>query len=563
MWGRILKKCDEKLPPYNYFLLHGYKEQQIDACPTYVGTVFEEAIKLIPHELGKIEYLGYTILSPEERMKFILNNAKFSPTIDVNPSELMLVQYEFLFDGMTYTTQLYLPYLKNECITISGIKYYLQFAITDKIFYHITNGVGVKVMRAPLTFSRDIREVFTSTVNHKYPEDIITAGLFHGDIPQTKHDMRTPLLLYILATKGYLETLRIFGMTKEDVSIELTCDNNDPFYEYFKLRGECCSDDIQHVLQMMQSTEPGLYLKVHKDILYRTCENAKEKMRVVATLLYTFSYFKRYQATTYSDNVMLRDRLYNSTEVYIVILGKTFRGMFKDKETQVYDQAINHLTSVATYLDPITELKLKRLKDKEGNVIGNNCNNIYDLLIYIFKTIDIWIINYNPSSLYDKKINVTDLLLSKIVKMIFNKVYAKIRPKRPLTHDDVRSLFRMNPRAISQISKQCVAVTLQTIYNDNWLLSVGGHRVRANHSGVRQGQSTSGSSGQRDLLTAKEHRFHESFMVVETAGDIPNSAPGTSGTINPFLEITPEDGGVVCPPHAKELDKLAKHLPKR
>lgn len=562
MWGLILKKCDEHLPPFNDFLLHGYKEKQISNCANFIGTAFEEAMKLFGPELGKIEYLGYRVLSPEERMKFVLDNNKFTPAIDVNVSELMLVQYEFLFDNMKYYSQLYLPYLKNECITISGIRYFLQLAITDKIFYHISNGVGIKVMRAPLSFYRDIREVLTSTVNHKYPEDVITAGAYHANVVRTKQEMKTPLLLYILATKGYLETLRIFNIEPHMCQVVTECNNDDPHYEYFKIRGNTCTFDMQHLLQMLQNTEPGLYLKVHKDILLRKCENAKEKMRVVASILYTLSYFRRYQGTSHSNNEMLIQKIYNSTEIFVIILGKTIRGLTEDKETQLMDQAVNHLGSLQTYLDPITELMLRTLRDKEQNVIGTICNDIYDLFIYVFRTIDIWIVNHSYSSLYDKKINVTDLLLSKIVKMIFNKVYSKARPKRPLTHDDVRSLFRMNPEVISQINKDCVAVTIQTIYNDNWLMSVGGHRVRANHSGVRQGQSKSGSSGQRDLLTDRTHRYHPSFMVVETTGDVPNSAPGTSGTINPFLPID-EDGSVIRPSYAEAAEELSKHLPMR
>ena len=133
---------------------------------------FIEAAKLFE---GEIKFKDYRILRPDERIHEMLDNPKYAPTIDITQTELMLVEFRFEVNKQIFSTLIYLPYLYNDAIIINGSKYYVQFALTDKVFYHISreNGLGIKVLRAHLRFWRNYRHRFQSVSGHQYSDNIL------------------------------------------------------------------------------------------------------------------------------------------------------------------------------------------------------------------------------------------------------------------------------------------------------------------------------------------------------------------------------------------------------
>jgi hypothetical protein len=87
-----------------------------------------------------------------------------------------------------------------------------------------------------------------------------------------------------------------------------------------------------------------------------------------------------------------------------------------------------------------------------------------------------------------------------------------------------------------------------TVYNDNFMLSVGAKRIRSMNDVELADGGGGGTSLSPHLLQA-----HSSQLVVESPLGFPSSSPVVTGSINGFLEIE-DDGSIIRPSWADEID---------
>lgn len=538
MWDRVLDGVNKALPQFDPDTLKGYRQNQIKRLPQNLDMVFTEAVKRYGEtDSGEpeVRYLGHRFLTPEECIAMDCNNPKFSAYVDILRTELAPAEFTFEHRGIKFTTQLYIPYLTEDAIIINGTKYYVMFALTDKVFYHIVKdqGIGIKILCAHLRFWRNMRYSFYSTIGNVYGDHIVVTKIHMRDYKPTADDLKTALLLYPLVRFGLNETLRRYGITPGHVTMTTVHNEQDEEFEYFCIRSDT-------------SVGAGLYLKVHKDIL-RTQFDTKNRimMQVITALHYILQYFIRCQETIYVDNQQLVDELLYNPDftVYKVILGKTVFGINYENEIQAAGHIRDHLQSLEIYMDPETLRKLRG--------IGVICHDVYDLIHYISLNMDQYVANYFPSNIYNKQLNVLDLLMGGMVSTLFLKIYKQTNNRkgdRPFALREVMSSFRVGNRALSKIyACSGLIASNPSVYNDNALPTVTGRRKRAtfsvspiNKSGVKK------SGGNQHLLHDPAHRTHSSMFVVESGSRTQNTDPTMSGTINPFCKFT-TDGNIVVP----------------
>lgn len=544
----ILDECNQQLPQFNRYLLKDFRESQINHCIEFMKMTFEEATRLFQ---GKVQFRGAKILSPEERINVTLNNPRFTPTVEIAPTELMLVEFQFLYENSPFNVHLYMPYLKDDAMVINGAKYFVQFPLTDRIFYHISkdNGLGIKVLRAHLRFWRNLRHQFVSMSGVRYGDNVIIVKAHLRNHKYALDDIKTALLLYPLSMLGWTNTLNRYGIQSHQIQFTGFWNKEDDEFEYFLIR-------------KAEEGKEGLYVKVHKSILSTNPDESNRiQMRVVTALLYVLQYFVRCPSTMYQNNVELRKYLVSDTDttVWQVILGKTIYGIHYSSETQVCSHAEQHLDSLKTYLDPHTKMKLRE--------IGVYCDNIHELLDYVFINMDSHVVNYTPADLFDKRINIHDLLFGNIVRRIFTKVYGYTnnnRKNRVSTVREVDSLFRIGLKSFTQLhqSGSVVAINPAT-YHDNYLITVGGRKVRTTHSssGLKSGElGGTKTKQQANHLSSPAHRFHSSWMYVEACLVVSHTNPDIAGLINHFLVIDTK-GNVVVTRYAQEFhEQIAKWL---
>lgn len=553
IWDDIIEEVNHRIPNLNEYLIKHYRKEQIDNCINYIKMTFIEAAKLFE---GEIKFKDYRILRPDERIHEMLDNPKYAPTIDITQTELMLVEFRFEVNKQIFSTLIYLPYLYNDAIIINGSKYYVQFALTDKVFYHISreNGLGIKVLRAHLRFWRNYRHRFQSVSGHQYSDNILIVKIHMKDRKATVDDIKTALILYPLSRFGWNSTLSRYGIVPNQIQMTTQYDDNDTEHEYFIIR------------EGKDKNDRHLFMKVHKSVLSTnpTIEE-KIKLRVVSAIHYVLQYFVRCKNTIYTNNTELADLLMNDPEhtVWQIILGRTIYGFDYKTEIQTCANTIQHLTSLKTYLDPYTKQKLDE--------INVHCNDIYDLIDHIFVEMDNYVINYFPADLYKKRLNVLDLLLGNIVQGIFHRVYSQTNNRKggKVTTDakDIIALFRMGTKAISQIHKATgVIAGNPSVYNDNYLVTVGCRKTRATFSTPNSNKKNAtgqleGSTKRKqvNLMSNSTHRYHPSQTYVESMLHINHQSPSINGTINPCVPIAP-NGDIIKEPYASDIDKLAKFI---
>lgn len=548
MYDKILEQADKELPRFNEHTMCHARQDKIKDIPKYLDMVFTEAAKIYGDD---VKYIGHKILSPEECHQYTLNNTKYTQYVDVTRSEMTLVEFKLEHKGEPFSVQLYIPYITEDCIIINGSRYYLMFALTDKVFYHIEkdHGIGIKVLRAHLRFWRNTRIMFTTVKGRVYGDHIVIAKIHMREYKYISEDIKTALLLYPLTRYGFRGTLFKYGIDPNLVDITNFADDKDPDYDYFCVRPDNGKDN------------PGLYLKVHQKVLdsqYSTTEN-RIWIRVIIAIQYLLQYFIRCKNTIYTDNVKLREFLVNDPKnhVWKTILGKTSYGINYDNEIQVEGHAVSHLASLETYIDPATKRKLLGL--------GVECNDVYDLIHYVDTHIDEFVANYYPSNIYNKQLNIIDLLLGNMTRSIFNKIFRQTNNRKgskPFETKEIASSMKVGIKSMSKIynCNQVIAAN-PSQYNDSYILTVGCRKKRATFATTEGGpggkKAKKKAGNDVNLIHDSAHRLHSSMLYVESLSKTQNTDPTIGGTFNPFCPINDFDEIVEAPwiEEVKPLDK--------
>lgn len=524
MWDKIIGDVKEQLPPFNRKLLIDYRRDQISQLAEYMDVVYREAVKLV--ESGNLVYRGFYRMTPEERVRYLIDStskvgsSRFK--LEILDSEMELVKYVFEYKGQEYGVFLHLPYLVNDQILISGTSYHFQLPIIERIIYRIPDGLIVKVMRSPLQFWRSEQYSYTSEEGRLYYDPIITVRAHFGAKKREKHGIKTSLVLYLLAERGMTRTLETFGIDPSLISFSAEVpEKKDPEREHFIIRNK---------------SGQTMCMAVHRSIF----DNLNHR-RVVASIHYLLQFFTKHDLSLLYDP---------EGTIFMIMLGRSIHGM-PLKEALAHGNIVNHQKSLTTYLDPFTKVQLINM--------GINVEDVYDLFVYVFNNMDDLVLNHSPSDLFEKKIAVNELILSKTIRLTFREFYDLCKKEQRAPGDQAirRSLKRLS-RPIVAIH-ECGARSNPPIYNDNWLAAIGGKKVRQ-----AANQQAGGQRGRKkgNLLTSREHYYHPSMMVVESALSIPASSPGVGGDINPYVPIT-DDGCFIMPEWAKDIYGLLPFLLNR
>lgn len=509
MWDNVITRVRHEMPKFNDYLLTGYRDEQINRFPVFMHGVFQEAVKLFN---GALKYHGYSVVSPERRVLYESGSGLVKGRVNIQRNELLLYEFKFEFDGKFTDVYLYLPYIYEDAIIINDTRFYIRLSIIERMIYRITNGVIVKVMRSPLQFWRSEKFSYISTDNRSFCDTLITTKVhYKKEKTSSSKKIKTPLMLYLLAQFPLEHILRvIFGLPSDSIAFVDHDEQNDEKYIYFK-----CKD--------------GVYLRaevdsVMQDISFR---------RLVASLLYILKSSKRY---TISD-------IYNKT-FYKIFLGKNLYGS-GITDALAASHAESHLSSLSTYLDQFTKHEL--------SLMQIHCNDIFDLFVSVFVNIDSWLINYSPNDLFEKRLGGSDLVLMNMVKAIFTRFYDTLKKNKVITERNISSMLKMDPMRIKDIYKLPSKQPNASLYNDNTLISTLIKKYRD--------PQDNNSKHNTNIIGAREHQLHISFMAIESAWGISSSSPGVAGDINPYAVID----SIGCfqadqMPWYEELKPLNKYL---
>lgn len=502
----VLIGASDLLPDFNDdFLLH-FRENSIKKIPDYLDVMFQESVKLFK---GRLRYIGYQRLTPDERIEYIRNNTILKKKIQIQKSSFEQLKFIFEFENVQYPLHISIPYLDHGAVILSDTQYFPMFAIVERGGLHrIQDGLIIKVMRAPLTFRRSEQFVFTTTDGRVCREIVPTVKIHQGKRGRGKKAGVTPIILYHLVELSFDKTMQYYGFQPGEISLVPKMEESNE-YSHIEIR-----EDI--------------YLKVHN-----SCLDDLFKRRMIASYLMCLTEYTRFG---------LRDLIATHPVYYKTVLGKYTYPSTTNAQL-LYDNAEKHLETTATLLDPPAQYQLA--------TIGIQVNGIYELLREVFYNIDRWIVSYEPTNLFSKKIGSLSQLMAPLVSSINTKLFGVINAKNEgLTPDTVKRFVTTASQGESWMMANSVFRANPTICNDNSLLTVLTKRFRS-----LENTETKSTTGGRNMPVALL-KAHPSQLVVESILALPPSAPVVSGEINPMIQVDMETGFFIIPSWYKEISHV-------
>lgn len=510
MDSKLANAVSARMPKYNEYLLKTFMAEQIEGAADFIAIVFKEAVKLFS---GTITFLGMKVLAPEERASLELDYKKGCP---ITTSELLLVEYQFAYNGQVFQVPLYIPYLKDDVIKIEDTTYVLQRSIKEKVFSKTTSGITMKVIRQPIPFYRTNKYRIESASDNWFNNESVPTTSIHQSPRNNRRKMiDVTIIHYLLCKFGFLGTLARFGLTGDDVSFVSTIGGDVNDYSYFAAKK---AKTIKQV---------DLFLKVRKTSLMDPIVS-----KLIANILYTVTAFQKHQIGD----------LYETTgAVFRIMLGKIIYGGALP-EIHCKSKIDTHIASLDSYLDPITRARLLSY-----NI---NVGDIYDMLQYVFVEIDNVFLNTSHTDLYNSRIDVMEeLLVETIVRSIYNRWYKAETDPKKLNPREVKSILNFPRDLVTKLHMSRIVQKNPPAYGDNALVGWQIQKIR------QSGLSTSGR-----IIKSPDHRFHPSMAYVETLISFSKSNPGAGGAINPFLIIS-NNGSVIRQDYSDEIDSLKNDLP--
>lgn len=509
MQKRLLVEASNLLPDFNDYLLLKYRKQKIKGMEYYLDMLFKESVKLFA---GKVRYLNYVELGPDERLDYIKNNPILRKKIKIQESSFKTIKFLFEFNGEIHPLYAAIPFLDHNRVLLDGTEYYPLLFVVEKGALHRThNSVILKVMRAPLHFKRTERFTFSTVDGRNYTEHVITVKIHQRKKGRgNKRTDRTPLILYHLVNLSFDRTMAYYGFQPNEINIVSDMDEATN-YTYIKIK-------------------EGIFLKVQIHSL-----DDMYKRRVIASYLMCLSEYTKYS---------LRDLLSVHPVYYKTVLGKYTYPSTTNGQL-LFDNAEKHLETTKTLLDPPTQYQL--------STIGVNVSDIYELLHTVFYSLDRWLIEYEPTDLYLKKIGALDQMMAKLVTTINNKQFPIINSKNEgLTQETVKRFVTSASQYENWLSGNTMFRASPSMYNDNLIFSILTKRVRSLGNAETQ---SSGKNKKKQNIPVSLLKAHASNLVVESVCSLPPSNPVATGEINPFLNIT-ENGDIIKPDWATEYDDI-------
>jgi len=518
---KILDALDTKVPRYNDYLLRGFMAEQLAGAAAFVDTMFREAIKLFG---GKITYLHYRTMTPERRAEYEL---KARSGCRITSSDLLLVEYVFAWDGREWPVPLYIPYLRNDVVLIEDTTYVLQRSIKEQAFSRISQGVTMKVIRQPIPFYINKPFRLESLSDAWSSNELIpTTTIYNRKRTKSSRLPTETIIHYLLCKFGFVETLAQFELTPEDCVFVTEIGSDVDTFRYFAAKSSGNKT-------AKKNPPMDLFLKIRKDKLVDPTI-----VKLVASILYTLTGFNKHTVENLYDP---------SGTVYRILLGKIIYSNVTN-EVQNKNKIDTHISSVDTYLDPITQARLQSY--------GINVTNIYELLKYVFCEIE-QLARISHTNLYASRVDyLEELLVETIVKSVYLSWYDAVRrlggtdiDPRKLNEKEIQRILRIRDDLITRIYDSKIVQKSPPAYGDNamvgWLIP-------------KMRQSSQSKSGK--VIGSPDHQFDPSILVVESVIAFSKTNPGAAGSINPYLQIS-STGGVIRSDYADEIDELKKYLP--
>ena len=522
MQDKLIAAIHKKMPVFNRHLLIDYPAQKTNEVKDKLAMVFKGGLDFIDKDQGRMKYMGYEVLSPDQALEYELENPKDKnrKLVPTYRTHLELVRYMFRYEDrdilIDHPVYVYFPYLVDNIFIINNSKYSLMYGVTEKIFTKADVGsLTTRVLRQPINFFRNEKvKILSHDGSFMLNEFIVYAKLHAKKISSLK----TTIPHYLVCKYGFFNTLPMFKLKKEDVIFTDHIDPTDKQNHYFKAR---------KILKSSKN-DVNVYMRVSKKAL-----NNKIAQKFIANILYLLMNKDDHTSAEELNNEEILD-IYFKT-----YMGKMLYPAYA--KPVAYSQAKTHLSSINNFLDVITQDKFK--------TFGLRVKDIWDFIYYIFLNIDNTLTNFISQNLYDKRLDIADqYMLIIYIQKLYTSIYDN-KNKNKNKNDPKKLLDALNLRSeVKKISQIPNINALNSIINGN--LAFLAFRT-IDLSNINSYNSASSPS----------NRAHESKLAtMSSIGFVGKNS--TDSLINPYTDLD-EYGGLYAPEDKvmkEEVDKVKTYL---
>jgi hypothetical protein len=515
------------VPKFNDSVIKDIRKDEVEGMIEFIIDRYNECISVMDED---IQFIGYDILSPAETLKYELTANYKKNLINIRDDEAILVDFKFRYNDAEFVKKLYIPYIfENSSLIVNSVRYECLLRMTEKVFsVRKDNGITIKLIRSPISFWKSQLHAYKCVVSEMpFISSLVTCMLYYNKASKSKKRLKPTIVHYLLCKFPLPELLSMFGYQPDDAIYTKTIDDEENYY-YFKI-------------QNITLQRGPVLLKVKRSTM-DTGEHTKLFRDIIGNISYILSTFR---------SVNLDNLVQTGTIYYRIFLGKINHNVNLDNVSAL-DYMNSHIKSIDTYLDSYSK------KVFESNNLY--VDDIYDLLGYILVNIDQIVMMHPNNDLYNKRL---DTINGVIIDGLFRSLYYKIykmdkRPNSTHMNENVLNSLNIIPRYILKHLSESENVRYNSsVYNDNWLLSIGMKVSKSLSSTTRRGSTKTSYSNE---IALPKNIYHPSNMVVESAIGF-SRAVSKNSVINPYAEVD-QVQGFVKNDMALLADDLIKYLPK-
>lgn len=526
----VKENLDSKIHKINPMIGNGLAVYHMNDVEEYIDSAFRSVVPGFP---AGLKYLGCRRCNPLEEYSEVSKNKNGKCIFDVARSDIYLMEYKFSHNDEPFSKFMYLPSVGQAgTIYLSGSRFVISPILADQVISVGINSAFVRLLKSKLTFNR---------ISHHYRANGVTENVqvawskIHNKKSTTTNTRaslaaKSTLVHYLLCKHGFNEMFAQYTAARPVIGGPEIDENRYPSSEWVI----CGSSQIP----------PKNYKGAYKGSEIRIAVRKEQYVPDVSNLIAGFFYVVDHFPTRVSPDYV------NDQKLWMVLMGHVIWAG-DNRETKLFNDVQDHISSLNDYMDSIYSKKLK--------AIGYESRDVYHLFFRIISSFNEWVLTADDrvSTMYDKELSIVPFVCYDIVSNINNLYFALSgAKKKEFTPTKIRNLMNMHLRQglVFKLNREHGEVTTTGTSGDNKALKITNLLVPQSNS------SKSNKGKGRLVLSDPTKRLHASIAEVGSAWAIPKSEPDGRSRINPTLQIGPTGAVLRDPATVALIDSVQQKI---
>lgn len=521
----------DKVPArFNHEITQGYAANTSDKMVSYLDSLLEVCSKTFQDNGKPIVYLGYTYVTPEQRVNEETRPINNKCTYEITKGDYRMIRVNFGLTNGEHLRPRYLwvPYIDhNGLFRLSGATYHVSPTFSDDLFSVEKGSIYMPVTRGYFSFKRNAYYFLGN--GGLISCDYLWGKLYYKKGKEAPKNRHPQLLNYILAEKGFTQTFKdCFGVDVWVGGPDTFNDIDFPEDEWVicssagnKPRGRITNADY---------STPSLRIAVRLEDF--------EKQAVKTALCSIF-----YISDVCGDLAAFDWREFDEPYMWKRILARFIWRV--DDEADALEMLDEHIHSISEYIDALVIKKLKRL-----HIQAETVNEVFAYMLSHFHEI---VANSDVGDLSKKRLTVVENVMSSAQIMIFKIMFSLLKmPNQRFKYDIVNRMMDLewHPRVLLSINSGHSEIQVLESTTDQKVYKLGRIAEYPSKHSAKQKSAE---------MTDPAFALHPSQAWINSYTFITKSSPTGRGSLNIFLN-TDDSGHFILPdelrPYIENLTSL-------